>query len=176
MDVNEEVIIQFNIRQRQKHNSTPNSTNIFSFMAALHMAALNVIEVPLPINTYEVQNTIVSVPYQIGFQEAASVSIELIVDFHADLFTYLFAIMVFLSTMLAGTLYYFSVHNRSNDIGVFWRYYHTLTHNLPLELTWSIIPTLILCYIIAASFSLIYGLEYMGNPHISIKVIGYQWY
>ena len=38
------------------------------------------------------------------------------------------------------------------------------------------VPTLLLCNIMTASFSLLYSLEYLENPLVTIKVIGHQWY
>ena len=37
-------------------------------------------------------------------------------------------------------------------------------------------PTLLLFNIMSASFALLYSLEELHNPEITVKVIGHQWY
>ena len=175
-DINEEALIQYNIKRKIRVTKTNNLNTLSHLLYAyngFYIVVFNKIKNTL-LNTDQV--VVTARPYQTGFQEAISTSIELIVSFHADLITYLFSIIVFLLCMLCGTLYTFSVKNPKNSIEHFWNYYRTISHNLPLELTWSIIPTIILCFIITASFSIIYGLEFIGTPHLTVKVIGYQWY
>jgi heme/copper-type cytochrome/quinol oxidase subunit 2 len=165
IDVNEEVLIEYNIKKRKK---IENKSNFLSVINALTHSKF--------ISKVEPRYVVAPTPYQTGFQEPTSVSMELIVDFHADLITYSFGIIVFLTSIIIATIYNFSYLNKDNNIDVFWTYYRTLTHNLPPELAWSIIPTIILCNIMAASFASTYGLDYIGTPHLSVKVIGYQWY
>ena len=50
---------------------------------------------------------IAPIPYQIGFQESTSVSIDLIILFHEDLIFYMLFIMLFLGSIIILTVYYF---------------------------------------------------------------------
>nr|ARH54171.1 cytochrome c oxidase subunit 2 [Chrysomela populi] len=45
-----------------------------------------------------------------------------------------------------------------------------------IELIWTILPTLILIFIAIPSLRLIYILDEVNNPMITIKTIGHQWY
>lgn len=45
-----------------------------------------------------------------------------------------------------------------------------------IELIWTILPALILIFIALPSLKLIYVLDEINNPLISIKTIGHQWY
>ena len=53
-------------------------------------------------------------------------------------------------------------------------FYRRITHNVPLEIAWTLIPTILLCNIIVASFSVLYSLEELHEPQITVKVIGHQ--
>nr|QGA73979.1 cytochrome c oxidase subunit 2 [Chrysomela populi] len=45
-----------------------------------------------------------------------------------------------------------------------------------IELIWTILPTLILIFIAIPSLRLIYILDEVNNPMITVKTIGHQWY
>ena len=49
-------------------------------------------------------------------------------------------------------------------------------HNTKLEIIWTIIPTIILIFIAIPSFILLYSLDEVINPSITLKAIGHQWY
>lgn len=50
------------------------------------------------------------------------------------------------------------------------------THNMPLEVTWTLVPVLILILIAVPSFRLLYGYTHMPNTTTVLKVTGHQWY
>lgn len=50
------------------------------------------------------------------------------------------------------------------------------THNVKLEIIWTLIPCLILVVIMAYSFPLMYYMDKTRNPSVTLKVTGYQWY
>jgi cytochrome c oxidase subunit 2 len=49
-------------------------------------------------------------------------------------------------------------------------------HNFYLELGWTLFPAFILLLIVVPSFSLLYAMDEVITPTLSIKVIGHQWY
>lgn len=49
-------------------------------------------------------------------------------------------------------------------------------HNTRLEIIWTIIPTIILIFIAVPSFILLYSLDEVINPSVTLKAIGHQWY
>ena len=116
-----------------------------------------------------------AVNYQIGFQQSITPRIDAIISFHNDLIFYLLIITIFVLYILLVTVWLF----RSSDIrGIFLidKYYENLTHNTPLEITWTVVPTILLVHIISASFALLYSLEELHDPKVTVKIIGHQWY
>jgi cytochrome c oxidase subunit 2 len=49
-------------------------------------------------------------------------------------------------------------------------------HHTHLELIWTIIPTIILILIAIPSFALLYAVDELHNPKITMKALGNQWY
>jgi heme/copper-type cytochrome/quinol oxidase subunit 2 len=49
-------------------------------------------------------------------------------------------------------------------------------HNTKLEIIWTVIPTIILIFIAIPSFILLYSLDEVINPSVTLKAIGHQWY
>jgi len=45
-----------------------------------------------------------------------------------------------------------------------------------LEIIWTIIPTLILVIIATPSFSLLYAMNEIVSPELTLKIYGNQWY
>ncbi len=52
----------------------------------------------------------------------------------------------------------------------------TTTHNVPLEIVWTLIPCLILVVIMWFSLPLMYYMDTTAKPDLTLKVTGYQWY
>ena len=50
------------------------------------------------------------------------------------------------------------------------------THSSLLEIVWTIIPALILMLIAVPSFGLLYSLDELIDPTVTLKVVGHQWY
>jgi len=49
-------------------------------------------------------------------------------------------------------------------------------HHTSLELIWTIIPTIILIFVAIPSFALLYAVDELHNPKITMKALGNQWY
>jgi len=52
----------------------------------------------------------------------------------------------------------------------------TTTHNLQLEIVWTVVPCLIVLGIAWLSFPLLYRIDRMPEPDLTLKVTGHQWY
>jgi cytochrome c oxidase subunit 2 len=52
----------------------------------------------------------------------------------------------------------------------------TFTHNSPLEVTWTVIPMIILVFIGAFSLPVLFKQQEIPEADLTIKVTGYQWY
>jgi cytochrome c oxidase subunit 1 len=107
-------------------------------------------------------------PWQIFFQDPGSPIMEAIIDVHHDIMFFLIVIVIFVLFMLVRITYLFN--SNSNPIP------SNVTHNVKLELIWTIIPTFILLFIAIPSFSLLYAMDETSNPALTIKVIANQWY
>jgi cytochrome c oxidase subunit 2 len=108
-------------------------------------------------------------PWQLGFQDSASPAFSGIVDLHNSIFFYLVVICVGVFWALGSIMYYYS-YNKSPII------YKYLNHGTLIELIWTITPALILIVIAFPSFRLLYLLDEVTSPTITIKVVGHQWY
>jgi cytochrome c oxidase subunit 2 len=108
-------------------------------------------------------------PWQIGFQDGASPGYEGIVALHDSVMFYLILILVSVFWMLFSIIKYFG-SNRSSII------YKYLNHGTTLELIWTISPALVLIAIAFPSFKLLYTLDEVIDPALTIKVTGHQWY
>jgi len=117
-----------------------------------------------------------AVKWQLGFQRASSTSMESIIHFHDDMMFYLIFITIFVSFMLVRTVQIFHKDTTYSNVKMYRRYYARLTHHVGLEIVWTLIPTVLLCNIMSASFALLYSLEELHNPQMTVKVIGHQWY
>lgn len=112
-----------------------------------------------------------ALPYQTGFQDAASPGMEGMVDLHHTLLMYLTIIFVFVCWMLYQTIWCFGIKKEEYK-----QYKTDTTHGGVLEIIWTIIPAFILAAIAIPSFGLLYMLEEVVDPAITVKVIGHQWY
>jgi len=107
--------------------------------------------------------------WQVGFQDSASPIMEGIVNLHNDIFFFLLVILVLVGWMMYRTLVLFN-ENRNSVSAT------NLVHGTLIEIIWTILPSLILLIIAVPSFALLYAMEEVINPAITIKAIGHQWY
>jgi len=108
-------------------------------------------------------------PWQLGFQDGAAPGFTGIVELHNEIFFYLTVISVGVFFMLFSIIFAFN----SNKAKIVHKY---LNHGTLIELIWTISPALILIAIAFPSFRLLYLLDEVISPTITIKVTGHQWY
>jgi cytochrome c oxidase subunit 2 len=106
--------------------------------------------------------------WQIGFQDPATPIMEGVINLHHDLMFFIVLVSIFVTWMLMRTLWYFE--QTQNTIP------STLTHGTFIEIIWTITPALILLIIAIPSFSLLYAMDEIISPAITIKTLGHQWY
>lgn len=106
--------------------------------------------------------------YQLGFQIPASPVMEGIINFHHDLFFFLTAILFFVFYLFIRCLILFNKEVNPKPIVV--------VHAPLLEIIWTLIPAIILIFVAIPSFSLLYSMDEIIEPLLTIKVIGHQWY
>jgi len=143
---------------------------------------------------------------RINFKDSATAVMEGIVDFHNDIQVYLMLIVIFVAWMLFSIIYEFGMkmsikesnYNINNNfvenlinlitqkkederVQLIKRRKYSLitksvTHGVILEIIWTILPVFVLIAIAVPSFALLYSIDEIIDPTLTIKVIGHQWY
>ena len=107
--------------------------------------------------------------WQLGFQNPASESMREIVNFHNNLLLpIIIAISVFVLFLMAYACIRFRASRNPNP--------SKTTHNVAVEILWTLIPCLILIVITVPSFKILYKQDTIPKSDITIKAVGYQWY
>ena len=52
----------------------------------------------------------------------------------------------------------------------------TTVHGTTMEIVWTLIPALLLVVIAVPSFALLYAVDEVVDPALTVKVVGHQWY
>jgi cytochrome c oxidase subunit 2 len=120
------------------------------------------------INSFFITSCDASESWQLGLQDPATPIMESMLFFHNYLMMFLLAIGIFVSWMLISVFYLF------NDKVSFES--QKFSHDSLLETFWTIVPAIILLFISIPSFALLYSLDELINPLITLKVVGHQWY
>ncbi|MDA7573250.1 cytochrome c oxidase subunit II [Candidatus Pelagibacter sp.] len=107
--------------------------------------------------------------WQLGFQNAASESMRDIVNFHNNLLLpIIIAISVFVLFLMIYACIRFRASRNPNP--------SKTTHNVAVEVLWTLIPCLILIVMAVPSFKMLYKQDTIPKAEVTIKAIGYQWY
>jgi cytochrome c oxidase subunit 2 len=107
-------------------------------------------------------------PWQIGFQDPATPIAQGIQDLHNDIFFFMVFILTFVVWMLGRTLWHFQ--ESKNPIPT------KIIHGTTIEVAWTVTPSLILMIIAIPSFALLYSMDEVVDPAVTVKAIGHQWY
>jgi len=107
-------------------------------------------------------------PWQLGFQEAASPTMERLDSLHDLLLWIITLISLFVLAVMAYACYRFRASRHPTP--------SRRTHNTVLEVAWTVIPVLILVVIAIPSFRLLYYMDRAAEPEMTLKAIGHQWY
>jgi len=115
-----------------------------------------------------VANMDASHPWQIGFQDPATPIMEGIIFFNG----LLMAFMIFIACLVGWLLYKsLTLFDESTHVTP-----TAFTHSTLLEVVWTIIPAAILMVISIPSYNLLYAMDEVIDPSLTIKVVGHQWY
>lgn len=106
--------------------------------------------------------------WQLSFQDPATPVMQGLIDLHHDIFFIMIGIVLFVLWMSTRTLYHF--HQSRNPIP------EKIIHGTAIEIGWTVTPSLILVFIAIPSFALLYSLDEVVDPAVTIKAIGRQWY
>nr|YP_448884.1 cytochrome c oxidase subunit II [Testudo kleinmanni]AAY62501.1 cytochrome c oxidase subunit II [Testudo kleinmanni] len=102
-------------------------------------------------------------PSQLGFQDAMSPIMEELLHFHDHTLMIVFLIntlvLYIITLMMTTKLTYTNTMNAQE-----------------VEMIWTILPAIVLITIALPSLRVLYLMDEINNPHLTIKAIGHQWY
>jgi len=104
----------------------------------------------------------------INLQDAASPMAEHIHNFHNLLLWIIIAIAIFVLALLAWVIIRYNHKANPNP--------KQFSHNVTIEVLWTLIPIIILIFIAVPSFRVLYYNDRTETPEMTLKIIGYQWY
>nr|ARO34921.1 cytochrome c oxidase subunit II [Janus compressus] len=99
----------------------------------------------------------------ISLQDSNSPSMEHLIMFHDHIMTINILITLMVLYMIIS-IYFTKYFNRS------------MMQNQTIELIWTLIPMVILVFMAMPSIKILYLMDEMFNPMMSIKCLGHQWY
>ena len=107
--------------------------------------------------------------WQLSFQEPASQTMRDIVWFHDYmLMPIIVAISAFVLFLMLYVMVRFRASRNPNP--------SKRTHNVAVEILWTLIPCLILIIMAVPSFKVLYSQDTIPKADVTIKAVGYQWY
>lgn len=108
--------------------------------------------------------------WPLELETSASLVRERMTAFHDGLLVW---VMAGVALFVLAALIYIMVRYRAKANPVPAKF----SHNVPLEIVWTIIPVIILAVVAVPSFKLLYYMDKSpGKPEVTIKVTGHQWY
>jgi len=107
-------------------------------------------------------------PWQLGFQPPATPVKDRLSAFHDELLIIITLITIFVLGLLVYVMWRFN--QQRNPVP------SRTSHNTVIEMLWTVVPVLILIIIAIPSFKLMYYMDRVPDPEMTIKVTGHQWY
>nr|APF47513.1 cytochrome c oxidase subunit II [Protapanteles sp. 2 SNS-2016] len=101
--------------------------------------------------------------FLMNFQDSFSFIMMMMIYFHDFIMMILLMILFFILYIM----YWFFFNKLINM---------NILHNQLIEIIWTIIPMIILIFMALPSLSILYMLDDMINPFMTIKILGHQWY
>jgi cytochrome c oxidase subunit 2 len=113
--------------------------------------------------------TVIGIPTDgdLGFQPSATPIMDQIYSFHTLLLIIIFGISLFVLALLVWAMWRYS-HKRHPEPKKF-------SHNVTVEVLWTVVPILILVLIAVPSFRLLYEQDVIPEADFTIKTTGNQW-
>ena len=108
-------------------------------------------------------------PWGLYFQDSATPQMEGLIELHDNILFYLVIILFSVGWVLVSIIK--SYTNKESPIS-----HKYLNHGTLIELIWTITPALILILIAFPSFKLLYLMDEISDPAMSVLAEGHQWY
>lgn len=109
-----------------------------------------------------------AVPWQTGYQDAATPVMREVQAFNDLLMPLIISVFVFVVALLLYTMYRFSAARNPEP--------SKTTHNTIVEVVWTVVPIMILIVFTVPSFKLLYFQDRTVDAEMTITAIGHQWY
>ncbi len=107
-------------------------------------------------------------PWEMGMQPPATPVKDRLTSFHDELLVITSLITLFVLGLLLYVIVRF--HHERHPVPT------RTSHNTVIEMLWTVVPVLVLVIIAIPSFKLMYYMDRVPNPDMTIKVTGHQWY
>lgn len=105
---------------------------------------------------------------QMYLSDPCTTYMEGLLSFNKTLIILISAIVVIVGWLLFSTVSNYEEFNNSDRKNFF--------HSNVLEITWTSLPALALLLLAPSSFALLYSLDEVASPKVSVKIIGHQWF
>nr|YP_009421112.1 cytochrome c oxidase subunit II [Lates niloticus]ASR74940.1 cytochrome c oxidase subunit II [Lates niloticus] len=102
-------------------------------------------------------------PSQMGFQDAASPLMEELLHFHDHALMIVFLISTFVLYIITAM-----ITAKFTD--------KLILDSQEIEIIWTVLPAVILIMIALPSLRILYLMDEINDPHLTIKAMGHQWY
>nr|YP_008080904.1 cytochrome c oxidase subunit II [Crocidura shantungensis]AFY10528.1 cytochrome c oxidase subunit II [Crocidura shantungensis]ALJ78220.1 cytochrome c oxidase subunit 2 [Crocidura shantungensis quelpartis]UKG19615.1 cytochrome c oxidase subunit II [Crocidura shantungensis] len=102
-------------------------------------------------------------PFQMGLQDATSPIMEELMNFHDHALMIVFLISSLVLYVISAMLTTKLTHTSTMDAQA-------------VETIWTILPAIILIMIALPSLRILYMMDEINNPTLTIKTVGHQWY
>nr|YP_003127008.1 cytochrome c oxidase subunit II [Oplegnathus punctatus]UER93896.1 cytochrome c oxidase subunit II [Oplegnathus punctatus]BAH97899.1 cytochrome c oxidase subunit II [Oplegnathus punctatus] len=102
-------------------------------------------------------------PSQLGFQDAASPVMEELLHFHDHALMIVFLI----STLVLYIIVAMVTTKLTNKF---------ILDSQEIEIIWTVLPAVILILIALPSLRILYLMDEINDPHLTVKAMGHQWY
>nr|ADQ12852.1 cytochrome c oxidase subunit II [Neosalanx anderssoni] len=102
-------------------------------------------------------------PSQLGFQDAASPVMEELLHFH----DHALMIVLLISTLVLYIIVAMVSTKLTNKY---------ILDSQEIEIIWTVLPAVILILIALPSLRILYLMDEINDPHLTIKALGHQWY
>nr|YP_010957527.1 cytochrome c oxidase subunit II [Bothus robinsi]WMY90854.1 cytochrome c oxidase subunit II [Bothus robinsi] len=102
-------------------------------------------------------------PMQLGLQDAASPLMEELIHFH----DHALMIVILISTMVLYIILAMVTAKLTDKL---------VLDSQEIEVIWTVLPAVVLILIALPSLRLLYMMDEVSAPHVTVKAIGHQWY
>lgn len=106
-------------------------------------------------------------PWGMYFQDTASPQMEALAELHDNIMFYLVIILFAVGWIMVSIIRNYAKNKISNKY---------INHGTLIELIWTVTPALILILIAFPSFKLLYLMDEVTDPNLTVFAEGHQWY